>query len=91
MSKHACQIDAAQERDQEILEDSLNAVRSLVPEEKDALTDDDLTCDICCEPNSIPPARAYRGYTTCLSCQSQLEKHNKQYNRRLSRTYYDEE
>lgn len=83
------EIDFAQARQEEDNADALAAVRANVPEEKYELTEDDLTCSSCGEPDSIPPARALRGYTTCVSCQSYMEKSNKQYNRRGSRNYDD--
>lgn len=94
MEKATCPIDQACARELEFTQDCEKAVRDQVPEEKPkdySLTEDDLTCDICGEPNSIPPARAIRGYTSCVSCKSHLERQSKLYNRRASRSYdYDD-
>lgn len=89
MSKHACPIDAAQAREAELTADSLAAIRSLVPEAKDELTEDDLTCIEC--GMEIDPRRARLGHEICLACAQWFEKQNKQYNRRASRSYdYDD-
>ena len=90
--KLTCPSDLASKAESEFLEDSLKSIRDLVPEEKgDTLTEDDLTCEICGGPDSIPPARAARGYSSCVPCASLLERKSKQYNRKPSRHYDDEE
>ena len=84
------EIDAAEKINRKHNEDALAAVRSLVPEEREELTEDDLTCEICGEPDSIQPARARMGYTCCTSCSAYYERQSKQYNRSVSRHYdYD--
>lgn len=91
MEKLPCPIDRASEREMEILDDSRRAISNQVPQKRRAdtvLSEDDLTCEECGEPNSIPPERALAGYTMCVACKSFMEKQNKRFN---SRRYRDNE
>lgn len=91
MSKHSCPIDAAQQRTEELTEEAIKAARSLVPEAKSEITQDDLECTQCGMPDSIHPARAAKGYDTCIDCARENERQSKLYNRRASRSYdYDD-
>lgn len=85
--KLTCESDIASKIESEFLEDSLKAVRELVPQEKTELTEDDLYCDSC--GDDLDPRRARLGYSTCLSCAQFFEKQNKQY-RKSSRYDYDD-
>ena len=82
-------IDAANDHAMNLTEDSLKAVRDLVPQEKHELTEEDLECVQCC--GEINPARAAKGYDTCIDCARDNERYDKQYNRKPSRYYDDEE
>lgn len=76
IERATCPIDQGSLREQEFNEDSVNAVRALVPEPKDQLTEEDLECELCSGP--IEEKRAALGYTLCVDCSRWQEKANKQ-------------
>lgn len=78
-------VDHANNFTEDLVEDGVKAVRSLVPQERP-----DLEEDVECSCGTvIDHRRARLGYIYCTDCQSYMEKSNKQYNRNTSRNYDD--
>ena len=79
-------IDEANDLAEEQNSDAINAVRRLVPTEKATLTEDDLECVQC--GDQINPARAAKGYDTCIECSREAERASKQFYKKLR--HYDD-
>jgi RNA polymerase-binding transcription factor DksA len=81
-------IDIASQLELQNNEDALNAVRSLVPQERDE-PDEEPLCSVCEEP--YPKLRWSKGFDYCTSCASLMETKGKFYAKK-SRHYdsYDD-
>lgn len=58
---------------------SEDAIRALVPKERDVAEDEVVECESCGNPVSTHRARL--GYTVCLECARWEEQHTKSYRR----------
>ena len=54
---------------------NIEAVRANVPTERDISEDEVVECELC--GDTLPHLRAVKGFTTCVSCQHDIEKRSK--------------
>lgn len=68
-------ISQANELSEKLKDAGVSAVRNLVPEPRETLTEDDLECEVCGQ--DLPERRALLGYTVCVFCSEFQEKQSK--------------
>ncbi len=75
-------IDHANELAATVVNKGVSAISSLVPEPVELGDDEVVECEICSDV--LPHLRAIKGFTTCVSCQQDIERRSKHYGKRYS-------
>jgi len=79
------QFEAAEQLTTAWTEASIKSYSDLVPTPVDLEEDETVECDLCWD--ELPRLRAVKGFTTCVSCQRDIEKRSNQYGRKNSREW----